>query len=131
LIKTQETGEVTMIQIEKVTRDGDPQIFIKYSRRDLVELISTYFDMLAECKRVQVDLETDSREYYFNDCGLFWQLDDGTTGSIDIWGLNGKRPAANRIAKLYENGHGTYTGFFGKGIEPKQNEKYGDWEVEL
>ena len=121
-----------MTQIEKVTRDGDTQYFQKYSRNELKGVLDIYFEMLkdSECD-TRFSTKQRTLENYFEDCGLFWVLDDGTTGSIDICGLDGKRPAVNRIAKLHENGHGIYTGFFGKGVAPVYNEHYGDWDIDL
>lgn len=121
-----------MTQIEKVTRDGDVQFFQQYTRKDLKEVVEQYFSMLKDCESdARFSSQPSALDYYFQDCGLFWQLDDGTTGSIDIWGLDGKRPAINRIEKLHENGYGVYIGFFGKGIAPAYNEHYGDWDIDL
>ena len=114
-----------MQAITKITTDGDEQFFQKYSRKDLKEIIEVFFDELNDC-----DTKEDL-EYHFEDSGLFWELDDGTSGSLDENGLDGKRPAVSRITKLYEDGYGTYVGFFGKGISPEFNENYGDWEVNM
>jgi hypothetical protein len=118
--------------IEKETREGDLQKFREYSRKEMAEVIKNYFESYKDAlKDERFSTTAKAVENYFEDCGIFWQTENGATGSITSFGLEGKRPAVSQIKKFYENGFGIYEGYFGDGISPEYNEKYGDWEINL
>lgn len=119
-----------MKNIERITRDGDIMNFQKYARKDLKSVIDEYFEALNEAKDdPRFTSQDKALAYYFEDAALYWTLDDGTSGSLDSCGLDGKKPPVSRIVGLYESGYGMYVGFFGKNAHIEQHPKYGDWEV--
>ena len=107
-----------MTQIDKVTRDGDPQYFVKLTSRK--EVASTINDLFFA---VENGIYTDE------DSSAEWYLKDGTSGNLS-GGLEApKKPAIANIVKFayYNSGD---TQFYGKGISIVQNPRYGDWELE-
>lgn len=108
-----------MAQIEKVTRDGDPQYFYKLTKKEMAETIR---DLYAGAVEAGIYVDEDS--------SAEWILKDGSSGNLSGGWEAPKRPAISNIVKFaYYNAGDTQ--YYGKGIAPVQNPRYGDWEIEL
>ena len=106
-----------MIQIEKVTRDGDTLYFEKYNRKELAGIIREKFENAETAVPGQLE-----------DFHMYWTLADGTCGELSE-DTRDPKPAASKIKNLFIDNDGCSTGFFGN-YEIVQDEKYGDWNVE-
>jgi hypothetical protein len=109
-----------MKTIEKITRDGDIQYFEKLTNKDLSWLLKCLFS------------ENVDEDGLFNDedSSAEWYLKDGSYGCLCFGWESPKKPAIDKIERFVYNNPAT-TAYRGKGIAIVQNEKYGDWEIEI
>lgn len=111
--------------VEKITRDGDTQIFeIIESRKELASWLrdelweSVYSGYAADEGNTHKDGDTTIS--YYNKDGSFVFISEGDKV---------KRPNVSQIAKLIESNSGT-TVIYGN-VPIVYNEHYGDWETDF
>jgi hypothetical protein len=112
-----------MKTIEKITRDGDIQIFeIIESRKELAKHLRNilFENIYSEYADNKIFNDGDTTIGYYDKEGNFYWISEGEEV---------KRPNISKIEKYLEHNAGT-TVIYGD-IEITYNEHYGDWETNL